>query len=76
MRLPSATAFSLESPSATPHARIEKAARELETQFAQMLIKSMRSTSMGDSMMGKDNTYRDMYDQQLSRELSITKRTA
>ncbi|MGH8076581.1 MAG: flagellar assembly peptidoglycan hydrolase FlgJ [Lysobacter sp.] len=70
MRLPSATSIALEPSSATPRARIEKAARELETQFAQMLIKSMRATSMGDSMMGKDNTYRDMYDQQLSRELT------
>lgn len=70
MRLPSATAIALEPSSATPRARIEKAARELETQFAQMLLKSMRATSMGDSMMGKDSTYRDMYDQQLSRELS------
>jgi len=70
MRLPSATAIALEPSSANPRARIEKAARELETQFSQMLIKSMRSASFGDSLMGKDNTYRDMYDQQLSRELS------
>ena len=70
MRLPSATAISLEPSSATPRARIETAARELETQFAQMLIKSMRSASMGDSLMGDNTTYREMYDQQLSKELS------
>lgn len=70
MLLPAAKPVALNLPAATPHARIEKAARELETQFAQMLIKSMRSASMGDPMMGQDSTYRDMYDQQLSRELS------
>lgn len=70
MYLPAAKPVALNPPAATPHARIEKAARELETQFAQMLIKSMRSASMGDPMMGQDSTYRDMYDQQLSRELS------
>lgn len=70
MRLPSATAIALEPSSATPRARIETAARELETQFAQMLIKSMRSASMGDPLMGDNTTYRDMYDQQLARELS------
>ena len=70
MRLPSATAIALEPSSATPRARIETAARELETQFAPMLIKSMRSASMGDSLMGDNTTYRDMYDPQLSKELS------
>jgi len=70
MRLPAATPLALNPSSATPRARIETAARELETQFAQMLIKSMRSASMGDSLMGDDTTYRDMYDQQLSKELS------
>lgn len=70
MLLPTATPVALIPSSATPHARIETAARELETQFAQMLIKSMRSASMGDSLMGDDTTYRDMYDKQLSKELS------
>ena len=48
MRLPAATAFSLQRTEATPRARIEEAARGLESQFAQMLIKSMRSASPGD----------------------------
>ncbi|MGN7725611.1 flagellar assembly peptidoglycan hydrolase FlgJ [Luteimonas sp. 22616] len=69
MRLPAANPIALAPTSTTPHAGIEKAARELETQFAQMLIKSMRSTAMGDSMFGGNNTYREMYDQQLAREL-------
>ncbi len=70
MRLPGTQAIALEPSSATPRARIEKAAQELEAQFAQMLIKSMRSASPGDPLMGGNNTYRDMYDQQLSRELT------
>ena len=68
MRLPAATAIDLAPAQATPRADIEKAARELETQFAQMLIKTMRSASLGDGM-GGDTRYRDMYDQQLAREL-------
>ena len=70
MRLTSATGISLEPASTgSSHARIEQAARELETQFAHMLIKSMRSTSMGDPMLGDNTTYREMYDQQLAKEL-------
>lgn len=69
MRLPAATAFDLAPAQATPRADIERAARELETQFAQMLIKSMRSASPGGGL-GGDTRYRDMYDQQLARELS------
>lgn len=71
MRLTPATGITLEPASTgSSHARIEEAARGLETQFAHMLIKSMRSASMGDPMLGNDTTYREMYDQQLARELS------
>jgi flagellar protein FlgJ len=69
MRLPAASAIDLAPKQAAPRADIEKAARELETQFAQMLIKSMRSASPGNAL-GGDTRYRDMYDQQLARELS------
>src|SRR5688572_20373570 len=69
MRLPNATAMTLEPAQGSSRSRIEQAARELETQFAQMLIKSMRSTSPGDPL-GGNSTYREMYDQQLARELS------
>lgn len=69
MRLPSATTIPLQ-PAETSRDRLQTAARELESQFAQMMIKSMRSTSFGDPLMGDDSTYRDMYDQQLSRELT------
>ncbi|WP_460709976.1 flagellar assembly peptidoglycan hydrolase FlgJ [Lysobacter terrae] len=71
MRLTPATGITLEPASTgSSHARIEEAAHSLETQFAHMLIKSMRSASMGDPMLGNDTTYRDMYDQQLAKELS------
>jgi flagellar protein FlgJ len=68
MRLPATSAIDLAPSRATPRADVEKAARELETQFAQMLIKSMRSASPGNAL-GGDTRYRDMYDQQLAREL-------
>ncbi|MFP7722176.1 flagellar assembly peptidoglycan hydrolase FlgJ [Lysobacter sp. A3-1-A15] len=69
MRLPAATAIPM-TPSAQPsRERLQTAARELETQFAQMMLKTMRSTSMGDAMFGGNSTYRDMHDQQLAREL-------
>ena len=70
MRLPSATSISLDPSQATPRSKIEKAAQELEAQFAHMLVKTMRSASMGDSMLGDNTTYREMYDQQLSREIT------
>jgi flagellar protein FlgJ len=69
MRLPTATAFPLHRTEARPRAKVEEAARGLESQFAQMLIKSMRSASPGDPF-GGDNTYRDMYDQALAKELT------
>lgn len=70
MRLPSATALPLDSTTPTPRAKIEEAARQLESQFAHMLIKSMRATTGGDPLGGSNTTYRDMYDQKLSQELT------
>lgn len=70
MRLPSATATELNAPQTQSRERLQTAARELEAQFAQMMLKSMRSTSMGDPMLGDNTMYRDMYDQQLSKELT------
>lgn len=70
MLLRSATAMPL-NPAEASRERLQTAARELEAQFAQLMLKSMRSTSFGDSLLGDNNTmYRDMYDQKLSRELS------
>ena len=52
-------------------ARIEQAAREFEGLFAQMLIKSMRDASFGDSLFpGENQLYRDMYDQQLAKSMT------
>lgn len=71
MRLPSTLATPLSPDASRPdRARLEHAAQQLESQFAQMLVKSMRSASFGDPLMGDNATYRDMYDQQLSRELA------
>ncbi|MGY0633015.1 flagellar assembly peptidoglycan hydrolase FlgJ [Luteimonas sp. A478] len=51
--------------------RIEQAAREFEGLFAQMLIKSMRDASFGDSLFpGENQLYRDLYDQQLAKSLT------
>lgn len=70
MRLPAATPLPLSPTTAPSHARIEDAARGLEQQFAQMLIKSMRDASMGDPLLGQNTTYREMYDQQLAKTLT------
>ena len=69
MRLPAATPLPLQRPETPERARVEEAARGLETQFATMLLKTMRSASPGDPF-GGDTTYREMYDQQLARELT------
>lgn len=54
--------------------QIDKAARDLESVFAKMLISSMRQASFGDSLFPEQNTaYRDMYDQQLAKHLSAGK---
>ncbi len=56
---------------AADQARIEKVARDFEAQFAQMLIKSMRDASFGDSMFpGENQLYRQMYDQQIAGQLT------
>ena len=52
-------------------ARIQEVARQLEGQFAQMLIKCMRDASFGDSLFpGENQTFRDMYDQQLATAMT------
>lgn len=51
---------------------IRAVARQFESLFARMLIKSMRETSFGDGLMDSEQSefYRDMFDQQLAAELS------
>lgn len=70
MRLPSATPLELANPRGTSRPAMEKAAHELETQFASLLIKSMRSTTGADPLGGDNTTYREMYDQQLAKEIT------
>lgn len=51
--------------------RIHEAARQLESQFARMMIKSMRDASFGDSLFpGENQMFRDMYDQRLAQTLT------
>jgi flagellar protein FlgJ len=70
MRLQTAIALDHAATTSTSRPAMEKAAHELETQFASMLIKSMRGTPGGDPLSGGDTTYRDMYDGQLAKELT------
>jgi peptidoglycan hydrolase FlgJ len=58
-----------EAPADT--AKINDVSRKLESQFTNMLVKCMRDASFGDSMFPQENqTYRDLYDRQLSDMLS------
>jgi len=51
--------------------RIDQAARQLEAQFAQLLIKSMRDASFGDALFPEENQlFHEMYDQQLAKALT------
>lgn len=60
------------SPQSRPEAaKIDHVARQLEGQFAQMLVKSMRDASFGDSLFPNENqTFRDMYDQKIAQALT------
>lgn len=51
---------------------LRSVAQQFESLFAQMLLKSMRAASFGDDLMGSEQGefYRDMFDQQMSVELS------
>ncbi|WPU54498.1 flagellar assembly peptidoglycan hydrolase FlgJ [Stenotrophomonas acidaminiphila] len=52
-------------------AKIDKVARQLEGQFAQMLIKSMRAASFGDSLFpGENQMFREMYDQRIAEAMT------
>lgn len=67
----SASPVELNAASQHDPARIDEVSRQLEGQFAQMLVKSMRDASFGDSLFpGENQTFRDMYDQQLASSLT------
>jgi flagellar protein FlgJ len=55
----------------TPEA-IRETAKQFESLFTTMMLKSMRDASPGDSMFGSDQQefYQDMFDQQLAVQLS------
>ena len=60
-------AFELNPAQQNDPARIDKVARQLEGQFAQMLVKSMRDASFGDSLFpGENKMFREMYDQKIA----------
>jgi peptidoglycan hydrolase FlgJ len=66
----SGIAFNAGSPQSDP-AAIDEAARKLEGAFAKMLISSMRSTALGDSMFpGGAEHFRDLYDEKLAASLT------
>ncbi len=51
---------------------LRNVAQQFESMFMQMVLKSMRSASLGDSLFDTDQSlfYRDMFDQQLAVKLS------
>lgn len=51
---------------------LREVARQFESLFARMLIKSMREASLGEGMFDSEQSdmYRDMFDQQMSVELA------
>ncbi|KAB7771863.1 flagellar assembly peptidoglycan hydrolase FlgJ [Xanthomonas maliensis] len=52
-------------------AKIDKVSRQLEGQFAQMLVKSMRDASFGDSLFpGENQMFREMYDQRMAKAMT------
>lgn len=67
----SAAPFDLHASTQNDPAKIDKVSRQLEGQFANMLVKSMREASFGNSLFpGENQTFRDMYDQQLAKGLT------
>ena len=72
MRIGSPSPIDLAAgPQKADAARIDHVARQLEGQFAQLLVKSMRDASFGDSLFpGENQTFRDMYDRQLAKALT------
>lgn len=61
----------LQPPSAADAAQIDKVARQMEGLFAQMMIKQMRETALGDTMFpGAAGQFRDLYDEQLAKSMT------
>ncbi|KIQ23914.1 flagellar assembly peptidoglycan hydrolase FlgJ [Xanthomonas campestris] len=67
----SASPIDLNPSTKADPAKIDKVSRQLEGQFAQMLVKSMRDASSGDPMFpGENQMFREMYDQQMAKALT------
>lgn len=65
------TAADLARTQARDSTRIKDVAKQFEGQFAQMLVKSMRDASFGDSLFpGENQLFREMYDQQIAKKLT------
>lgn len=58
-----------------PQAAVKAAAKQFEGLFTQMMLKTMRQASLGEGMGDSEETkfYQDMFDQQLSVQLSSGK---
>lgn len=58
-----------------PDQALEAVARQFETLFTQTILKGMRSTSLGDGLFDNDQSrlYQDLYDKQISSNLSQRK---
>lgn len=67
----SLTALKREASAQTPEA-LRETAKQFESLFTTMMLKSMRDATPGDSLFGSDQQdfYQDMFDQQLSAQLS------
>ncbi|MEG2805873.1 glucosaminidase domain-containing protein [Stenotrophomonas sp.] len=64
-------ALELNPAQANSPAKVDKVARQLEGQFAQMLVKSMRDASFGDSLFPAENTmFREMYDHKIAEAMT------
>lgn len=55
-----------------PEQALKKVAKQFESLYIKMMLKSMRKASMGDPLFGSDagKMYRDMFDNQLAIDLS------
>jgi len=61
----------LSPPPASDAAQIDKVARQMEGLFAQMMIKQMRETALGDTMFpGAAGQFRELYDEQIAKSLT------
>jgi flagellar protein FlgJ len=66
-----APAIPLQPRSPNDAAEIDRVSRQMEGLFAQMMIKQMRDTTLGDSMFpGAAGQFRDLHDEQIAKSLT------